>query len=1010
MLSHKRSGASDRLRRAKSSASMSSRCRNSTRPQGTDPETASQDAVIAASQAFERANERYRERITNDLLLYNNTLAINAKYSQSLSRQPSIRFKGTAAIDRRQSIQTRDRRLRRNDSTATGRTTASSISRAETYIEMSKDLDNTNTPEDDVASTQSSYRRVRKSRSLFSTRGSNPVVFSKVSADGSPGNDQHNQLKDNGLSEKTLRTPKSMSFLRGYDYLTPSIRRRNDAAVAAARDRYLLQVQQQQLKKSPSLSLIPGTMKRQKIFRKSVRTTSLTSYGNAISSPNQDQVQVKQGLGAKARRISFNLTNKFKRVFQKNTHVEDAVPLQHIEAGRDHFGDYNDTTSPDQRSSCSGGHFDDVTSSQTQSRVPSLHVVQSVSPFRGRNGSQGAIFTEDDQSNGKSRVTSWTDSTAANTLATREAVQRKRLSIIKEFRSPNPTTSYVGSLRNNEFPSGTLHPGVEHDRSPGPVDSQRVYSALQKCINKSERGHEATSLSPTAPIENNTREILGRSVSISSRDPHRTIRKVDRNGTLKTNADPKLRLSSSVVFRPGIQQDDDDIFTTKTEDSAEEDHGQYPQVDAPTVRSGSRLSNVATPVPKPASHQDLRSQLTPQEIANRYEALRPSVGNVLREAKSSFFPYSPGNQFVGSSPYRRALGASMSGQEDMELQNTGGVDRNSKLEERSISRDYSTTESESLYSRTTSGNDPVISGTSEPVRSSEELPGTAVFITDRKDIRVQHKGRTSASPEDIDLAHVSSKTAHGSDFDFDWINPTPRPHGHTRESAQIDDEDVDNDQTTRQLVFDSKYVFPRPILKNRSSVSQFGQEYKSTQSSSTVPMNRQENISRVSNVAEPPPASVLQEFNQNVSIGRAASRVSTRSATYASQNAVLGQQRRAINSSKFTEHLDETFVPNLNRARSTATLKLKFAPSLDASRGNTNDENRRTSVSNPAVGAISSKPNDDAFEDYYDKLYGSGKTRDSAPQAANSRMVDIFLSSRRRRMRMSDDNGTVAFV
>ena len=103
-------------------------------------------------------------------------------------------------------------------------------------------------------------------------------------------------------------------------------------------------------------------------------------------------------------------------------------------------------------------------------------------------------------SNTRSRVTSWTDSSMTGSVALRSGpLDRNRLSVIKEDGGPHQPSSSAGrhiggvSLFQEPLPSTTS----EGQHLP-PVDSQRIYSALIKRIEEEE---EAEIVETTAALE-----------------------------------------------------------------------------------------------------------------------------------------------------------------------------------------------------------------------------------------------------------------------------------------------------------------------------------------------------------------------------------------------------------------------------------------------------------------------------------------------------------------------------
>jgi hypothetical protein len=536
-------------------------------PDSIDPEVARLHARAAATFAFARARDRGmeggvsmargsgiegRKRVADGRWLEGGLGFEHEDHQDhqphverhTVRRQQSVRFAGPNAIRRERSIGTRAARepVYHKQSSASLRPRAltnnvpvpaefrppsrsSSIGKASirgtrpgSFVTTRAAYDEYYTKEDDIASTPSSYRRIRKSKSMMSPlRKLQGISFhngtpeSIYASDRSPVRSAHSRL----LSAK------SMSFLRsGRDNLTPSMRQNHDQGVQIARDRYLRDIEQQRLRAQPSFIFRSRSQREEKSFRKSVRSSSTNSWGlPAVSSASHAEQPTDNSLRKKARKASRSIKNKLKGLF-KRTVSESAekpsIPHQQLEARAPHGshlptgpagivdGDYKNIPLPDH-----------ATVLRVASRVPSTHDMASSQQLRSLAGSVRSIHSDGSGVSAKSRVTSWTstqreDATVASTNSRHAMLlaekERQRLSIIQE----NGTHVSSASLQKRPIPGQlSVFPSFHHphphsstgrddssrSRPPIPqrphipplahaVDSQRVYSALMKRLNE----------------------------------------------------------------------------------------------------------------------------------------------------------------------------------------------------------------------------------------------------------------------------------------------------------------------------------------------------------------------------------------------------------------------------------------------------------------------------------------------------------------------------------------------
>ncbi|MDI1493062.1 MAG: hypothetical protein OHK93_004846 [Ramalina farinacea] len=223
-----------------------------------------------------------------------------------------------------------------------------------------------------------------------------------------------------------------------------------------------------------------------KVFPRSVRTGSTDSYGDVVcSSSTATDALRPASAGGKARSYSQSLRNRLKKVFlRQSSNGEGDVPAQHLDATRQHFGSgkglqtqedcpYPGIPSPDAKvlqrvgSQEFGDDHDWVAGKQNQAF-----------------GSIRSIPNQNYASVDNSRVTSWTDSTTANTTHIPQFSDRKRLSVIKEDGNSYQPSANGASLARPDYGYTAFQRPYRQNSSSEPPEPQRIFSALQKEIVK----------------------------------------------------------------------------------------------------------------------------------------------------------------------------------------------------------------------------------------------------------------------------------------------------------------------------------------------------------------------------------------------------------------------------------------------------------------------------------------------------------------------------------------------
>ena len=318
----------------------------------------------------------------------------------------------------------------------------------------------------------SSYRRLRRTKSLMARSGLRQSGSAK---------DIYTGGTSDGLG---LRIRKSFNFLRPTSRVEVARRAEtslgsHDGTVLLERGQYLDRMPQSVPERKPSL-LLETFRRPHKTFRKSVRS------GTATDSPEIILPHPK-------RSFSGSLRHRLLKVFSTKSVVSKSslMPPQQLEATRRHFS----AEAEEHSLSFDDYQIGDEDDERRQSfYVPSkaADVGEEFDQFPSqidRSNSRESLH-----SNGRSRVTSWTNSTSTVTSSARPgALQHNRLSIIKEDGGPHQPSCSAG--RHIGGISGFQDPLPEEHDIGGPVpavDSQRLYDALMKRIDAEEAEQERT--------------------------------------------------------------------------------------------------------------------------------------------------------------------------------------------------------------------------------------------------------------------------------------------------------------------------------------------------------------------------------------------------------------------------------------------------------------------------------------------------------------------------------------
>ena len=797
------SNASSRLKRAKSSASVKTRA-TALEPTPIDPQIARRHALTAASIAFDRAGERLKASSGSQeplYISYMNTSTVEGE-KKGLRERQSVRFTGPNAASNRQSSITRRMAPSYSDHGREAERHRLHLMRSESTLRHPGRQLTGLSPAPSISSTPSSYRKLRKSKSMFSPRKGPPLTF----ANATPKSHELGHQRYRRLSSDDNRQPPKMGDLTPFSsFSQPALKNGRqkqdsydqDAAIQMARTQYLQQLEKQRLKEKPSILSMAKNRGSQKKFRRTVRTGSTNSYGDAVGSKQPDEPVKKSGLGQKARNLSISLKQKFNRVFHRHAEDEHQIPSQQVEAQRLHFGETLSATSGLDQEGPLPPAPDDELLTRVSSRASSRHRMpvqldRKVSPGSIRSVRSNCPTLD------KSRVTSWTVSTAANSLTKHQLLEQKRLSIIQENGSPHQPSSSAGRIgvaarKGYSIFRKPLRSAAGHGRANEPVDSQRIFSALQKRLDQcnqtyqQDEGSENHSGGERPASRQTSRKSLRRASMTSQYRPHNTIR----------------------------------MLSSEPED---------------IPRRSSTSSIARKPVKRNASF--LEGGLTYQQIAERNESLGHANKKELHEVKSAFFPSTTYYEKYHLSPYRRAIQSSLENGTGHEgIHSRESLQSDTVPLQQNLAVPWEGTISPSVYSRSGVGT-PKLRGASTGTAASEngrDLGMATILETNQRYIAAPttptppgHRKVSTATSNGSWKGWMAAEVAGLEMYNKQNLQPLTNgrvtPANHRRERAQIDGDDV---QISTKYKWSSVQPQPmakalsndvfRPILKHKTS-------------------------------------------------------------------------------------------------------------------------------------------------------------------------------------------------
>jgi hypothetical protein len=270
-----------------------------------------------------------------------------------------------------------------------------------------------------------------------------------------------------------------------------------DESIDKARDRYLQGFQQQRpVKHKPSLFLAPFKKRNDK--GKGRATPSLPGGISLDNHQTPGGISTDVGINdikppKEKRSFSGSLKDKFKKVFRRSSGKTTSLPVQQAEASRDYFGDRTASAGERKQGQVFSSDIPSPDEEQVKrflGRSPSPEVARPEYVRSSSRDSNRSLHSEISINNTlTSRVTSWSSSSAGNTLTQRDI---KRLTVIHEAKdSIGSNAEYIAYASPLRKPPPIPAFAAFRDPMPmasfvedgaTPVDPKRVFSALMKEI------------------------------------------------------------------------------------------------------------------------------------------------------------------------------------------------------------------------------------------------------------------------------------------------------------------------------------------------------------------------------------------------------------------------------------------------------------------------------------------------------------------------------------------------
>lgn len=626
------------------------------------------------------------------------------------------------------------------------------------------------TPEDDIASQPSSYRRVRKSKSTVSSKALPEVTRQVAPPSAWPRlSFLHRKNSEPSLSTRSLRARKSISFVK---------HRRDHASSAVA--------SQDTTRHSPvdlTTSPLPESSTRSRLLAKpsnllpskntktegqagqSLRRGSSSGIPYLSMTTNSIPLSIHGSMRAKARKASSSIKTKFKNLFVNKSEDDTNLPAQQIVAQRTHLtvtaNSHLASEAPGlgvlpKRGSLGPALFTKRSSlSRIMPQIPSLTAVPSNELLRSRKGSIESFKSMNRSlSEDKSRVTSWA-STEANTVVAHKLLEppeehnRQRLSVITE----NELQAVSRPLAPDDSEPASWRPVV---------DSQRVYSALMKRMN-------------------DTRQIADlvaqQRKSSDNSDPFRTLSPPTSDDSSEGRDSPAISHGRSCIGDPGPSHSAFDEEETSHRILPNSESGHLGAL-RPPVTLNPKGADLPPVVPRADRSSAFFGSPTSHLFRTRSPWRRSIQEAIERKKASSLEPLADGTDSADA--------MSTTETDDKKVDTASIYSQESQIHKPELHQEFPVAGD----GRSTCGDDHggVFSDVSSPHRTGQRSSSAASSIEWKAQLShdVAKEGRLCLAPTRVT----------GEASEVEYVVPTmPRAfghgHGHVREEAQIENYDED---------------------------------------------------------------------------------------------------------------------------------------------------------------------------------------------------------------------------
>ena len=555
----------------------------------------------------------------------------------------------------------------------------------------------------------------------------------------------------------------------------------SDAAVRLARDQFAQELEQQRLRTKSSFLSLKRRHHSPKIFRTSMRSNSIDNNGNDLNASQQAGAvpASDKGMGRRARSFSTTIKSRLKRVFYRQAHIDAPLPTQQLEATKAHFRDYLDKLD-------SSSQNDKPVSDEVLPRVGAYDNSAEIdSPFLDRpirTTSLRSVNSEGSLADTQSRVTSWANSTNAESILPYHPLEKKRLSVIQEQGGPHQPSSSVmrhGILgpAYSAFSKPLQNRSTFNDSIRLP-DSQLIRDVLQKRLENHDQAEAVNRCNEdqSDEVDWSMRALPAPPLRKSSKTGHKNLlnswaEEDESKESPSSQADSQA--SVSVIRKALPHMSDDDIFKPQDTSTREEN-------------SSASLRTVSFSESSFSGYDD---------GAPRHPTKRP-----LRDVRSTFFPPSTHIERHSTSPYRRAMQSSSADQ------STTDVETDKKKPAMFLdvpdsvphTQAFSATDSGSVYSRSTDGNTPRPGQgpASGEQLADESVRGTASVIRDDSSPKIlgssgHIRGHSSSSAKSSGdwKTWMATEVATLDHYPPKGENLRRRRLGHVRGDAEIHSDD-----------------------------------------------------------------------------------------------------------------------------------------------------------------------------------------------------------------------------